>query len=185
MACPPEPMSIYFMAIFRKVHTSFWSDSFVQSLTPEQKYFYLYLLTNEKTKQCGIYDISKRQMSFDTGYTIDTVSILLEFFISVDKIRFSEGKNEIAIKNWNRYNGSTSPKVQACINQELESIKDRVLIEYVYSIDTVPILDHNKNKNKNKKEFPVGNRTANKQTVGVIKLDHNGNPDKGLKGMVF
>lgn len=27
------------MAIFRKVHVTFWSDSFVQDLTPEQKFF--------------------------------------------------------------------------------------------------------------------------------------------------
>lgn len=120
------------MAIFRKIHTSFWSDSFVQSLTPEQRYFYLYLLTNEKTRQCGIYDISKRQMSFDTGYNIDTVSKLLEFFISSEKIQFSEQKNELAIKNWNKYNGSTSPTVVSHVVQELTLIKDTSLIEYVY-----------------------------------------------------
>lgn len=138
------------MAIFRKIHTSFWSDSFIQSLTPEQRYFFLYLLTNEKTKQCGIYDISKRQICFDTGYNIDTVSKLLDYFINTGKIMFSEDTNEIAVKNWQKYNGSTSPKVQSCIDQELINIKNRVLIEYVYSIDTVGILHRNKNKNKNK-----------------------------------
>ena len=81
------------MAIFRKIHNQFWSDPFVQTLSPEKKYFFLYLLTNEKTKQCGIYEISKRQISYDTGYTIDAVSILLEYIISEKKIMFSEVTN--------------------------------------------------------------------------------------------
>lgn len=165
------------MAIFRKIHTSFWSDSFVQSLTPEQRYFYLYLLTNEKTRQCGIYDISKRQMSFDTGYNIDTVSKLLEFFISSEKIQFSEQKNELAIKNWNKYNGSTSPTVVSHVVQELTLIKDTSLIEYVYPNGTVPILDHNKNQNKKKKKKASPDGEAN--------TDHNGNPTQDLTGMVW
>ena len=63
------------MAVFRKVHVSFWSDSWISSLTVEQRYFYLYILTNEKTTQCGIYEITKKQIAFDTGYSIDRVSI--------------------------------------------------------------------------------------------------------------
>ena len=53
------------MAIFRKIHTSFWSDPFIQDLDNDHRLFYLYLLTNERTKQCGIYEISKKQMAFE------------------------------------------------------------------------------------------------------------------------
>lgn len=116
----------------------------MQELTPEQKYFYLFLLTNDKTKQCGIYEITKRQICYDTGYNIDTVSKLLEYFINGGKIRYNTSTNEIAIKNWQKYNGSTSPKVQSCINQELKSIKDKTLIQYLYSMDTKS--QENKNK---------------------------------------
>lgn len=119
------------MSIFRKIHTSFWSDPFVQSLSPEKKYFYLYLLTNEKTKQCGIYEISKTQICNDTGYNIDTVSILLKYFAEVNKIRYSEETNEIAIRNWKKYNTNVSPKVQALENKELRLVKNDELIEYV------------------------------------------------------
>lgn len=138
------------MATFRKVHVQFWGDPFIQDLTPEQKFFYLYLLTNGQTKQCGIYEITKRQICYDTGYNIDTVSKLLEYCINTDKIRYNKETNEIAIKNWNKYNSSDSPKVQSCVNQELTSVKDTLLIEYLYGIDNVEILNRNKNKNKNK-----------------------------------
>jgi hypothetical protein len=124
------------MAIFRKIHTSFWSDPFIQDLDNDHKLFYLYLLTNEKTKQCGIYEISKKQISFELGYSIDRVSKLLTYFIKTGKILYSEETKEIAIKNWNKFNGSTSPKVVSCILSELKNVKDRVLIEYVNGMYT-------------------------------------------------
>ncbi len=124
------------MAIFRKIHTSFWSDPFIQDLDNDHRLFYLYLLTNERTKQCGIYEISKKQMAFELGYSIDRVSKLLAYFIKVGKILYSETTKEVALKNWLKYNGSTSPKVVSCIKSELCGVKDRVLIEYVNGMYT-------------------------------------------------
>jgi hypothetical protein len=124
------------MAIFRKIHISFWSDPFISELKQEEKLFYIYLLTNTNTTQCGIYEITKKQIAFDLGYSIDRVSILLKSFYKYGKIRFNETTFELAIKNWNKYNDSTSPKVKVLVNKELEKIKDKLLIEYVYNIDT-------------------------------------------------
>ena len=124
------------MAIFRKVHVTFWRDEFVEGLTPEQKFFYLYLLTNDRTTQCGIYEITIKQMCYDTGYNDDTIKKLIEYFIGTGKVRYSNDTKEIALKNWVKYNDSNSPKVKACIDNELKKVKNRVLIQYIYSIDT-------------------------------------------------
>ena len=124
------------MAIFRKVHTSFWSDSFVSDLDTEHKLFYIYLMTNERTRQCGVYEITKRQISFDLGYSIDKVSRLLTYFIKSGKIKFNDKTNELAVGNWLKYNSSTSPKVKSCIDKEFSLVKDTLLIEYVKSMDT-------------------------------------------------
>jgi len=75
-------------------------------------------------------------MAFELGYSIDRVSKLLSYFIKSGKILYSEDTKEIALKNWMKYNGSTSPKVVSCINSELSQIKDRVLIEYVNGMYT-------------------------------------------------
>jgi len=152
-----------FMATFRKVHVSFWSDPFTQDLTPEQKYFFLYLITNEKTSQCGIYEITKRHICYDTGYNIDTVSKLLNFFIDTGKIKYNYDTSEIAIKNWLKYNDNASPKVKVFVNQELRLIKDKTLIQYLYSIDTSLQVE----VEKKRKEVVVEEKTT---TTGLDEI---------------
>ncbi|MBX4258447.1 hypothetical protein [Clostridium estertheticum] len=46
------------MAKYRQIYTEFWSDTFVLELDSQEKLFYLYLLTNTKSTQCGIYELS-------------------------------------------------------------------------------------------------------------------------------
>lgn len=140
------------MAIFRKIHVSFWSDTFTSELPNDKKLFYLYLLTNERTKQCGIYEISKRQISFDLGCNIDTVSKQLEYFIKIGKIQYSESTNEIAIKNWVKYNYSSSPKVVKCIESELKQVKNTLLIEYLNTIDTLSQEEEEQEEEKKNKD---------------------------------
>ena len=69
------------MAVFRKLNTSFWQDPLVLDLTPEEKYFYLYLMTNTKTNQCGIYEIPKKVMEMETGYNSETIDKLIKRFV--------------------------------------------------------------------------------------------------------
>lgn len=149
------------MAIFRKIHTSFWSDSFTSELERDKKLFYLYLLTNERTTQCGIYEITKKQISYDLGYSIDTVSKLIKEFEKLGKIKYNDITKEVAIKNWLKYNGSTSPKVQACINKELKFVKDILLIQYLSSIDTQTQEEEEEEKEEKKEEEDNNNEIFN------------------------
>jgi hypothetical protein len=136
------------MAIFRKIHTQIWSDPFFSELDNEKKIFYLYLLTNERTRQCGIYEISKRHMAFDLGMSLEKVTKYILHFSKCGKIQFSDSTNEIAVKNWAKYNYSTSPKVVKCIESELCNVKNRLLIEYIYSMDSVSQEEEEKEEEK-------------------------------------
>lgn len=122
------------MAKYRHVQTVFWKDPKVaEEMTPEDKYFFLYLLTNPETTQIGIYPILKRQIAIDLSYSIDAVETLIERFIHHHElIRYNEETREIAIKNWGKYNLNRGGKPMIdCINAELEKVKDKNLITYV------------------------------------------------------
>lgn len=148
------------MAIYRQVHISFWQDEFVLNLTPEEKFFYLYLMTNSKTSQCGIYEIPKKIVQFETGYNEETVEKLMKRFIEYKKILYDDATKEIILLNWMKHNKNTSPKVKDRIKKELQDVKspdfinifEKACKQYGYSMDTVSIPKRNKNQNQNKNQ---------------------------------
>ena len=121
------------MAVYRQVHISFWQDPFIMELTPEEKYFYLYLMTNSKTKQCGAYELSKKVIMFETGYNQETVEKLMDRFISYGKIEYDDDTNEVMLVNWLKYNISKSPKLISCIKQEMLDLKSKRFFEHIKS----------------------------------------------------
>ncbi|MED3738806.1 DnaD domain protein [Virgibacillus pantothenticus] len=122
------------MAKFRMVHTEFWNDPrVVEEMTPEDKYFFLYLLTNANTTQIGIYQITKKQMAFDTGHSIESINALLDRFINHHKIiNYDPATRELAIKNWGKYNFLRGGKPMLdCVTKELKEVKNKDLIPIV------------------------------------------------------
>ena len=51
----------------RILHTKFWNDSFVSSLSPEEKLVFNYYLTNDKINIIHFYECSDRLVLFETG----------------------------------------------------------------------------------------------------------------------
>ncbi|MGX5563972.1 hypothetical protein ACWKS2_28070 [Bacillus thuringiensis] len=122
------------MAKYRHVQTSFWSDARVsEEMTPEDKYFYLYLMTNEHTNQIGVYQITRKQMAFELGYSIESTKALLDRFINYhDLVVYNEETRELCILNWGKYNLNKGGKpIEDCIKKELKSIKDLSLVRLV------------------------------------------------------
>ncbi|KAA6447561.1 conserved phage C-terminal domain-containing protein [Bacillus swezeyi] len=123
------------MAKYRHVHTEFWQDPKVlEEMTPEDRYFYLYLLTNPKTSQIGIYSITKKQMAFDLGYSIESINSLMERFLKHHKlVEYNPASREIAIIKWGKYNLTKAGKPMLdCIEKELRQVKDQSLINLVF-----------------------------------------------------
>lgn len=122
------------MATFRKIHTEFWTDAKVlEEMTPEDRYFYLYILTNSHTTQIGIYPISKKIMGFELGYSMESINSLMERFENHHKlIRYNKDTRELAIMNWGEYNLNRGGKpMEDCVKKELSEVKDISLIPSV------------------------------------------------------
>ena len=124
------------MSVYRTLQLSFWTDNKVQDdFTPEDKYFYLYLLTNPQTNICGCYEISYSEMIIHTGYNKESIIRLLDRFEKVhDLIRFSSETKEVLILNWYKYNWSKSPLTLKGVRKEAEHIKYEPFMNYVLEV---------------------------------------------------
>ena len=100
------------MAVYRTVQVNFWQDDFVLDLTPEERYFYVYLLTCSKT---AVWDFSfpKRLAEMETGYNRETVDKLVQRFIDYGKILYDADTRELFVLNWLRYNPVTNTNVES------------------------------------------------------------------------
>ena len=117
------------MAVYRQVYITFWQDEFILELTPEEKYFYLYLMTNSKTSQCGIYQLPIKVMEMELGYNRDTIIKLIERFEQYGKIAYDESTKEVALVNWLKFNPINNINIQKCVEKELQGIKSDFLKE--------------------------------------------------------
>jgi len=65
------------MARFRKLYHQIWSDPDFQEYSPEQKLIFIYLLSNSKTTESGIYNITPKTVADETNIPLTTVKELL------------------------------------------------------------------------------------------------------------
>ncbi len=123
------------MGINRIVNTDFWSDEKVlDSFSVEDKYFWLYLLTNPQTRQLGIYKLPIKIMAFQTGFSEETIKVLLDRFDRVySVVKYNFETQEVAILNYLKWSIVRGGKpVEDCIKADMEKVKDKSLITFVY-----------------------------------------------------
>jgi len=107
------------MAKLRSVNTKFWDDPFVVELSPTEKLLFLYLITNSLTNILGVYEISLRKISFDTGINLETVRKGLERFERVRKVYFEE--DYIILPNWLK-NQKLNTNMRIAVEREFEAL---------------------------------------------------------------
>ncbi|WP_139905190.1 hypothetical protein [Clostridium thermarum] len=120
------------MSVFKNIHMKFWQNDFVLGLTAEERYFYIYLITNSMTNQCGIYRFNRRLAELETGLSCDQIEAYLKKFEEYGKIIVSRNTIEIMIVNWFKHNFKANKKMLLSINNELKDVKDKELLKHLY-----------------------------------------------------
>jgi hypothetical protein len=123
------------MTIKRIVDTKFWRDENVlDKYSVEDKYFLLYLMTNPSSTQLGIYKIPKRVISFETGYTLESVEVLIERFCNkYQNILYNHSTQEVSVLNSLKYSVVKGGKpVSDLLTKELNKIDSDELIFLTY-----------------------------------------------------
>lgn len=159
------------------VDTSFWSDPWVvDQLNALDRYLFLYLITNDHINLAGVYEISLRTISYETG--IEQEELLRMFKRLEPKIRYIDSwvilKNSIKNQNYH------SPKIKANIEFVLSGCPPD-LMDYVEwpkdygrakpdgSMQTSLLTDVNEFDSKNKRERD-GNNVVSTDNTPVSKL---------------
>lgn len=149
----------------RLINTKFWSDNFIVEIEPLQRYLFLYLLTNEHTEICGVYELPIRVIERETGLDNNTI---LDFFKTYkDKIRYIDGW--VFIKNFTK---------NQCANKSMEIGAER-------SLQEVPLEIMAKYKEKNTHSDTLLDPPTPSDTVGtpseILKLKLKLKPKPKLK----
>lgn len=161
------------MAKYRSIQTSFWSDSkVIEDFTPEDRYFYLYILTNELSNQIGCYELSIKRMCRDTGYNEETIEKLIDRFEKIHNvIVYDYDTKEIFIKNWYKYNWLDSYNTKVCIEKEFCLIKSSVLKDIISPLYT-PYIPHTSNKKKKNNKKNNKNKKNNSESELSQECDY-------------
>lgn len=150
------------MAIYRTLYTKFWEDDkILDEMSMEEKFFYIYLLTNPRVKQCGCYEISFQQIFLQTNISKENAKKIIEKFEKeLNLIKYSKNTKEILLLNFYKYNWTSSNLIKTCIEKELNEIKEpefikyiKKMLEYQYPINRVSIPLGEKEKEKENKNI--------------------------------
>lgn len=138
------------MPDYRQIHTEIWSDPWFELLDPADKLLFIYLFSNKRSTLAGIYDISIRQIAFDTGLDQAYIIDALARFGAENKAHFDDGTIWIPKMMERNTLNLRSPKVQANIRTTFLTASNGPLLQKAiqyyngiicpkYRIDTVSI----------------------------------------------
>ena len=96
------------MDVKRSINTRIWLDSWFETLTPDEKLVWFYLLTNPTTNMLGIYEVSLKRISSDTGLKNGQIVTIMESFERVRKAFYWFGR--VFLPNWLK-NQSMNPNM--------------------------------------------------------------------------
>lgn len=135
----------------RILHTRFWDDSLVCSLSAKEKLFFIYLLTNERNNLIGVYELSDKRIMNDLDITKTELQSGKEKLMFDKKVIFYKGW--IKIINHDKYNTFSGEKNEIAKKREWSEVPEKLRGNDT-SIDTsmdsgdIPLLINNINKNK-------------------------------------
>jgi len=112
------------MSKTRYIKTDFWSDSFIEWLTPTEKLLFIYLFSNERVDLCWIYEISLKKIAFESWIDLKDVVKIMDKFSKKDKVYFIDWY--IYIKNFIKHL-SINPSIKLWIERSRNALPKPIL----------------------------------------------------------
>ena len=109
------------------IKSTFWKDTWVQKLTPNEKLIMLHLLSTEQINVAGIYDITINTISHETGLNQEKVKKALDRFEKDNKVFFRNDFIILANRISSNYNAD-NPGINGGVIKVLENLPEEILI---------------------------------------------------------
>lgn len=119
----------------RIVWTKIHDDDWFISLTPEERYFFLYLITNQRIGHTGVYELSDRLMCFETGIGSIKINTIKQKLEKASKVFFYKGW--IYVKKASFYGGYEGIKNKLAYDKEKRAIPSYILNGFKDKRDSV------------------------------------------------
>lgn len=138
-----------------------WEDDFFTTLSPIEKLLFIYYIANIRIGLTGIYEVTDRVVSFETGITLGQIRTAKDKLQKAHKIIFH--KTWVYVVNASRLGGYTGKKLQIAFDKEKNHIPQDIygyFSKLEYPIDT---LSANGDTPINHKSEIINNK------IGVVK----------------
>lgn len=141
-------------------------------LKPNEKLVFLYLLTNEKTQQTGIYQILPKQIACDCNLDLKTVTDAIDILINNSSITYWENESLIYIHKFFKFAKGMIKKpatLDATIRRQRELIKNAEAwkmfdCEYTEELASInEALINNQSNKDNSKSESINSNNHNKE----------------------
>ena len=158
----------------RIIHTKFWSDDFVNTLTHKEKLLFCYLMTNDKVSLTGMYELPGRYIKADLELTDKELEQAKKKLSESGKVLFHG--SWIKLVNHDKFNNFSGKKLSIAKEKELNSIPTE-LTGYQYPIDTSidtsmdTLNKDNHNHNHKDKDNNKDRDNNKKKNIEVIKAE--------------
>lgn len=155
------------MGNYNPVYKNLWCSPKFEKLSPNEKLIYLYLITNEKTQQTGVYQILPKQISCDCDLDLGDVKNALSNFEEAKLIKYWPEQNLLFIyDHFKAAKGmiKNPTTLLGCINAQKKIINNVAVWqlfgnEYEYELKQIQdavnksLMKHQINKSNNSNEY--------------------------------
>jgi DnaD/phage-associated family protein len=117
------------MATFRQIHTQIWGDPDFEELSPSAKLLFIYLFSNKYRNEAGLYIITLKKISFETGLNLSQLQSAMDEIINKDMVRYDQENSVLWVKNALKYQ-SISQKTVVAILKDIDKISSPLKSEF-------------------------------------------------------
>jgi len=116
----------------RKVWTKIWKDEWYCHLSKSAKLLFIYLITNDNIGFTGCYELTDRQITFDTGIDKELQKTKTELS---PKVKFYDGW--VYVINCQGYNGFLGSSFEIAIDKEKSLIPENIINALIYNKEPI------------------------------------------------